>query len=81
MKRNEYDIMYDILNSIVSKPLCGKTYIIYQCNLNFKVIKRYFGKMLEKGLLTVNNLRKYDITAKGLDYMRQYRDLVAVLEV
>jgi len=70
MRRTPYHICYDILNLCMNPAL--KTRIVYQCNLNFKIIRKYLLLLIEKGYLNVIEKRsrnQYATTQKGLDYM------------
>ena len=72
MKRNNLDICADILR--VSKGGMKKTHIVYQANLNFNMVNRYLGKLLEKKFLKQNGDRFFQ-TEKGARFIKQYEAL------
>jgi len=78
MKRNNYDIDRDILNLTKSPQL--KTNIVYKCNLNFKLIKRYLTKLIQKGFITKTKRHDgktlYSITNRGLEYLNVFDNLM-----
>ncbi len=77
-KRSDIDIMADIL--IVAKEDTLKTHIMYKCNLSHKQLEIYLNLLLEIGLLKShlneeNNARCYEITSKGLVFLKTYSKL------
>lgn len=72
MKRNNLDICAEILQ--LSEGGAKKTYLVYQANLNFKMIKRYLGKLLEKDFLEQNGDLFFQ-TEKGARFIEQYEAL------
>lgn len=73
MKRNNLDICVDILR--VSKGGAKKTHLVYQANLNFKIVKRYLSELMEKELLEREGDRYY-LTNKGSEFIERYNELV-----
>lgn len=73
MRRNNLDIYRDILKVAMEGAM--KTHIVYQANLNFKVLKKYLGELLEKGLI-VKGGRLYYATAAGSMFVETYDVLV-----
>jgi len=71
-RRNNLDINADILRTASSGAL--KTKIVYQANLNFKIVKRYLKDLLERKFLAFNEPR-YFTTDKGNSYLKRYEDL------
>ena len=69
MKRGSYMIARDILG--VARGGSGITRLVYQTNLNFKVIKTHLSKLIERGLLEcIEGHRKTWITTdKGLSFI------------
>ena len=63
------DIIADIL--YVSRAGARKTRIVYQCNLNFKIIKKYLGCLLDLGFLYFD-APQYFSTEKGETYLNRY---------
>lgn len=68
MKRTRLEIIRDILN-LTQLPKI-KTRIVYQCNLNFKLVDKYISYLIAKGYmikLEVENPILYRTTNKGLE--------------
>jgi len=76
MKRNNIDICADILR--VSKGGAKKTHLVYQANLNFKIVKKYITELIEKELLEMTGDRFY-VTEKGSEFIERYEILVSPL--
>ena len=76
-RRNDLDICARILE--VSRMGAKKTQIVYQANLNFKIVEKYLKRLTERGLLKAGD-RFYVTTAKGARFLEQYRGLIAPLE-
>jgi len=56
---------------------------MYQTNMNCLVLKGFVEELVEKGLLTVKVDRKrsfFKTSAAGYDVLKQWRQLVAVVE-
>ncbi len=80
MRRNDLDICADILQ--VAKTGAKKTQIVYQANLNFKIVKRYLNRLISTGMLsTVEERRLYTTTNRGIEFLEQYRKLVIPLKM
>lgn len=74
-RRNDLDICADIL--CVAKRGAKKTQIVYQANLNFKIVKKYLTRLLENGLLDSTKRGKlFHTTDKGADFLEHYSQLV-----
>ncbi len=54
-----------------------KTRIVYQANLNFKIVKRYLKALLETGMLRHEG-RHYYATEKGATYLSRYEALISL---
>ena len=75
MRRNDLDICADILQ--VAKAGAKKTQIVYQANLNFKIVKKYLSRLIDTGMLmTANESRLYTTTNRGIEFLEQYTELV-----
>jgi predicted transcriptional regulator len=77
-KRSDIDIIADIL--IEAKEDTLKTHIMYKCNLSHRQLGIYLNLLLETGLLKShlneeNNARYYEITSKGLEFLKIYSKL------
>ena len=82
MRRTPYHILYDILNLCMNPVL--KTRIVYQCNLNFKIIQKYLSLLIEKEYLNVIEQRtrnQYVTTQKGLDFMTMLNPIFTVSNI
>ncbi len=77
MRRNDLDICADILN--VAKSGARKTQIVYQANLNFKIVKRYLERLTNGGMLDSEESRFYT-TEKGVDFIDNYRALISPMK-
>jgi predicted transcriptional regulator len=75
MRRNDLDICADILQ--VAKVGARKTQIVYQANLNFKIVKKYLNRLIDTGMLSeAEEKRLYTTTNRGAEFLEQYAELV-----
>lgn len=75
MRRNDLDICADILR--VAQKRARKTRIVYSTNLNFKIVKKYLGRLIDNGLLKpADDDRCFITTRKGALFLEQYGDLI-----
>jgi len=65
-RRETLEIVKEILELCRTPTI--KTHIIYQCNLNFKIIKRYFDICFTNGWLQKEE-NTYMTTTLGNDYL------------
>ena len=80
MRRNDLDICADILQ--VARTGAKKTHIVYQANLNFKIVKGYLQRLIANGMLHPNQEgRLFFTTSVGVDFIERYRALVSPLKV
>ncbi|MCH4816777.1 MAG: winged helix-turn-helix domain-containing protein [Saccharolobus sp.] len=84
-KRNQFDIIYDILCAVSNGPVL-KTRLIYKANVNYLVAEKYISYMEESGLIKKDD-RFYYITAKGREihklldeYKKRAEELKRILE-
>jgi predicted transcriptional regulator len=72
MKRNNLDISAEILNVAT----CGvkKTKLVYQANLNFKLIKKYLNSLMERGFIEESK-GLYYTTNEGIEFLDKYNEL------
>jgi len=81
--RGRLDIIANILTSAVGGV--RKTSIMYRCNLSFKQLDAYLGFLLNKGLLKIFTKKGsassqfFETTARGMDFLRAYRNLDALM--
>jgi len=80
-KKENYRGKYDIINDIikVATTPAKKTHIVYQCNLNFTVLKRYLEMMISQNLLTpikIKGKTLYQATELGNSLHQQLEQIV-----
>jgi predicted transcriptional regulator len=79
VRRNDLDICADILQ--VAKAGAKKTQIVYQANLNFKIVKGYLQRLMDNGMLDPSQEgRLFVTTSAGVDFLERYRALVNPLK-
>ena len=79
MRRNDLDICADILQ--VAKAGAKKTQIVYQANLNFKIVKGYLQRLISNGMLDPSPEGKLFVTTSlGADFLERYKALVSPLK-
>jgi predicted transcriptional regulator len=79
LRRNDLDICADILQ--VAKAGAKKTQIVYQANLNFKIVKGYLQRLMDNGMLDPSQEgRLFVTTSAGVDFLERYRALVNPLK-
>lgn len=67
IRRNSFQVARDIL--VVADGGATKTQLVYQANLNFKVVKRYLGDLIAKSLM-VQDGRIFHTTDEGRAFIR-----------
>jgi len=72
-RRNDLDICAEILQ--VARAGAKKTQIVYQANLNFKIVEKYLKRLTDGGLLQSKG-KFYFTTPKGVSFLEQFRILV-----
>ncbi len=78
-RRNDLDIVADILGVARARAGAKKTQIVYGANLNFKIIKGYLERLIGNKMLRHDPPRYY-VTKKGSDYLEAYVNLVSFEE-
>lgn len=76
MRRNNLDIYAEIIE--VANGGAKKTKMVYKCNLNFKIIKKYIEILIEKEFIE-NKGKLYFSTEKGKSFLTQYKKFIAPL--
>jgi predicted transcriptional regulator len=75
-KRDRLEIIKDILETIRNKRNNIKpTHIMYKANLSHKMLIEYLDELIEKKMVNEifeKNKKKYEITDKGLNYLKDY---------
>lgn len=76
----KYRDKYDILTSILETTLqsAGKTKIVYNCNLNFTVVKSHLDLLITSKCLSLEN-DKYLITNRGKDLLNKLKTIKYIL--
>ncbi|MEM3551775.1 MAG: winged helix-turn-helix domain-containing protein [Candidatus Bathyarchaeia archaeon] len=73
--RRRFDIIADILQVVKGNNGAKKTQIMYGANLSYEVLTKYLKRVLEAKLVEFENKREcYILTAKGKEFLQQYRD-------
>lgn len=64
-----------------SRDGVNKTKIVYCCNLNFHTVNPYLELLLKNGLVEMieGNVLRYKTTTKGLEALRHFRELEALI--
>jgi len=70
--RDRLQIIADIL-SIVSGG-AKKTRIMYRAHLNYRLLCRYLGEVLEAGLVKFEDEGNYMLTARGKDFLIRHEE-------
>ncbi len=78
-RRNDLDIVADILCVARDRGGAKKTQIVYGANLNFKIVKGYLERLIGNKMLLHDHPRYYP-TKKGRDYLEAYVNLVSFEE-
>ena len=74
MRRDSKDIEADILR--IAETGARKTQIVYQANLNFKIVKRYLKRLIEQGYLEhLVHDSLFQTTSRGKEFLRRYAAL------
>lgn len=76
-RRQKADIVKEILE-LCRNPV-NKTAIVYQCNLNFKIVKRYLNWCFINGWLQKEG-KTYQTTGLGTDYLGMLIPVVSNLQ-
>ena len=79
-RRGKIEIITDILE--LCRTPTRKTAIVYQCNLNFKIVKGYLHNLLNKGLLikeTQGSKNLYSTTELGITVQNTFKHSISLL--
>lgn len=77
MRRNSLDIYADILRS--ARGGAKKTRIVYQANLNFKIVEKYLKNLILGGYLETNGDGVYLTTPKGNGFIKRYEEFLSLM--
>ncbi|GAG99814.1 unnamed protein product [marine sediment metagenome] len=72
-KRGEIDIFAEIL-CLANEGGIKKTPIVYQANLNFKILEGFLSELLERGLIEVKD-QIYETTDRGIKFLHHYGEI------
>ena len=70
--RTGLEIVADVLSVVTVKA--RKTRIMYQTNLSYRLVEKYLGSLLERGLLVCGEDSCYSITGRGEAFLKRYND-------
>ena len=73
MRRNNLQIQAELLD--IARVGSRKTRLVYQGNMNFKVIKPHLGRLIEMGLMRLVD-GFYTTTEKGHKFIEGFRALM-----
>jgi predicted transcriptional regulator len=68
-RRDRHDIVMEILKTAKSGRI--KTELMKDVNMSFTQAQQYLGMLTKKGLLQVNEDRRFTTTKKGLEFMEK----------
>ena len=72
-RRGEIDILTEILY-LANEGGVTKTSMVYQANLNFKIIDRFLSELLDRALIEIKD-KLYETTDKGVTFLHHYEEL------
>jgi predicted transcriptional regulator len=78
VRRNNLDIFADILKA--ARGGARKTRIVYQANLNFKIVEKYLRSLVLNGFLEPLKDGAYVTSPRGLLFLQQYEELISSME-
>jgi predicted transcriptional regulator len=71
--RSKLDIIADMLR--VANNGAHKTRIMYQANLNYKLLTKYLKELVKVGLVRFERAEnRYVLTSKGLEFLQRYKE-------
>ncbi len=77
-KRTKLEVIHDILVALQQNRQLRITRLIYKANLSNNTIKKYIQELLEKHLITTENLQDkkvYKLTQKGIDFLQEFQKM------
>lgn len=80
-KRGFLEIVGEILQGLTDHPM-KKTHITCNCNLDSRAVTKYLHIMIANDLVkqTAHTNPHYEITQKGIRYLKQYSSLVDMMQ-
>ena len=84
-QRSRWDIMGDILNVISEEERAKKTRIMQRSNLDWRIFKRYFDPLVERGFVEdggggQDEGETYGLTEKGKDLLMKLQEVREMLQ-
>jgi len=70
--RSRLEIVADILG--VVREGAGKTAIMYQANLSYKLLVSYLKYVIDMGLVRMESGKTYELTEKGSGFLREFKN-------
>lgn len=80
-RRGKLEITKDILE--LCRTPVKKTTIVYRCNLNFKIVKKYLKCCFHNGWLVEEKIEKrslYTTTELGKDFINKFNQFVYTIQ-
>jgi len=77
-RRTSLMVAYDIL--LIAIGGSNKTNLVYKCNLNFKIIKKWLARLMSKGLLEFTPIptNTWTTTLKGVRFLTAMEKTMAL---
>ena len=75
-RRDEFDIVADMLTAIQDAGKLLPTRLMYKSNLSHPQLKKFLAELLSKGLVEKKSEKKHDflsLTSKGHEFINNYR--------
>lgn len=83
-RRNRFEIIFDILNSIRNKGGTIKpTHLLYKSNLSHNMMNEYLSELISKEFITEHIDKKnkiFSLTKKGYIYLTQFEQVKVFME-
>ena len=85
MRRSKLEVYLDVLGVLERSGQLKSTRMMYETNVNCRVLKKYLGFLTKQGLVeerTVGKRRSvYAITQRGITVLNHFRELKQVLPI
>jgi len=78
-KRSSLEIFVSILSCLTEAEL-KKTHITHKANLDSRLASKYINSLVELNLISKKDPSFYVITARGRDFLKQYEELIEMIE-
>lgn len=77
-RRHKFDIVAEILR--LAQDGSKKTRIVYMTNLNFNMLNKYMGVLIDKGFIECSD-DKFFTASRGLEFLDRYEELMNVWSI